>query len=491
MTVSGSQAQQDWEYAREIKTPFVLRLTSGLVVSCEEILRLLPGRRLVCRARVVTDDSAGELRRDQSDQVLIKLFMGSAQEQEATEDRQGVQAIARANILTPALLRDDRVQDKGYPVLVFEFLEAAQQFKDAWKATDQQPALLKKLLQMVATEHAAGLRQRDFHLKNFLLGQDGSLYAIDGGDYALGPVSKSMVLRNLGMLFGHLPREVLLGTPEWVQVYNDVRGWGRHQLSFTAVLKNADRFRRTRARRIARKAYRNCSEFVVRKYGHYQVYQRRSFDANALNQWLDQQDVMDISEHDQLLKPGNSQTVWRTGIASRAIVVKRYNLKNWLHVLKRSITRSRASRSWENAFYLRAYHIATPEPLAMIEERWGPFRRRAWLLTEWSDGVSAKRHLRKVGDSPGVRRDMQNLAEIIRCMAKNGIVHGDLKATNFLVGDGQVDLIDLDSMTFPATGWLQRRGVAADQQRFLANWTGTWLLSTFERLLQQSSKRIF
>ena len=58
--------RQDWEYARDIGLPFTLELVSGPPLVCREILRCLPGRRLVCRA-----EQGGNT-------LLVKLFMGQA-----------------------------------------------------------------------------------------------------------------------------------------------------------------------------------------------------------------------------------------------------------------------------------------------------------------------------------------------------------------------------------------------------------------------------
>jgi len=98
-------SRQDWEYRREIALPFSLQLDDARPLRCEEILRLLPGRRLVCRA-------------DQDGQpVLVKLFMGKDAQREAREDAAGIRAMMAAAIETPPLRLESRVADKGYPVL--------------------------------------------------------------------------------------------------------------------------------------------------------------------------------------------------------------------------------------------------------------------------------------------------------------------------------------------------------------------------------------
>lgn len=472
--------REDWEYARDISLPFELSLDDGKRLVCEQILRLLPGRRVVCRAR-------------QGDQaVLIKLFMGKGCQREANEDAAGVEALMSAGISTPPLLYRDTVSGKGYPVLVFEFLPDAQQFWQAWRDPNAKENLLDQLISMVAQQHQAGLWQRDFHLRNYLVDQQGQLQAIDGGDYAVGKVSHRTTLHNLGMLFGHLPRELLLDSERWVEAYRQARHWSPEQLKSQTVLRAADRFRRKRASRISRKGYRNCSEFLVREYRQLRVYQRRDLDVNALNLWLDAQ-LAGVGEQDgTLLKAGNSQTVWREMLADREVVIKRYNLKSWLYRLKRALVRSRASRAWEAALKLRAYHVNTPEPLAMIEERAGPLRRRAWLITDYQQGQGAGQYFSGLEHNEMHQRQLDNILDMVQALALNGVVHGDLKATNFILDQEQEQgwLIDLDSMRFPRLRLVQRRGVSGDLKRFGDNWQRGWVHDASKQRIERITQKL-
>ena len=151
--------RQDWEYGREIGLPFTLRLESGRKLVCAKLLRCLPGRRLVCKAYL------------DHEPVLMKLFLDSQMEQEMAADSAGVEGLVAAHVRTPDLLARDRVAGKGYPLLLFEYLPDTSSFRGAWESAQapRQSALIADLLRMVASQHQAGLRQRDFHLRNFLL----------------------------------------------------------------------------------------------------------------------------------------------------------------------------------------------------------------------------------------------------------------------------------------------------------------------------------
>jgi len=455
--VTQADSRKDWEHKREISLPFLLSLETGGELECTEVLRCLPGRRLVCKAHL------------NGKPVLMKLFLDAHMEQEAAGDAAGVKALMDAQISTPALLSPDRVAGEGYPLLLFEYLPDTSSFREAWEMAGAgvQRSLISELLHMVAMQHLAGLRQRDFHLRNFLLDHAGRLYAIDGGDYLISdvPVSKIPALKNLGVLFGHLPRRVLVQQPELLQHYLTPRQWQAEPELIEQVYAGANSFRRRRAKVISRKAFRNCSEFRVRRKDGLHICQRRDLHEQALDEWIDQSRLDLLPDSDVMLKPGNSQTVWQTRIDGMEVVVKRYNLKSWRHALRRAFSRSRASRSWENAHALRAYHIKTPEPLAMIEQRTGPIRQRAWFITRVADGIGANRFFRGK-ETVDVESNVARLAKLISAFGEDELLHGDMKATNFILSGQDVEVIDLDSMRQDAGA----AEIAEDRRRFLANW---------------------
>ncbi len=447
----------DWERGRDIRLPFRVTLEDGRELRCEKILRLLPGRRLVCRAGL-----GGET-------FLAKLFLGEEAEREARADADAVRAMMRGGIPTPALREEAKVRGRPHRALLFDYLPRARSFREAWTAGDAgtRQRLLDDLLRLVARQHRAGLQQRDFHLGNFILGAAGGLYAIDGGDLRVSPHprGRTAALADLAMLFGHLPRPEL--SRERLAAYFEERGWPPDSGFEKRLRRAADHARHRRARRIGRKAFRNCSEFLVRRQGRFHLCQRRDLDPSVLDAWMAAGGLAPRTG-ERLLKEGNSQTVWQSRLGGRPVVVKRYNLKNRQHALRRALSRSRASRSWENAHRLRAYHIATPEPLAMIEERRGPFRGRAWLITAPAPGQGADRYLREALDET----DMVRLAEVVNAFADNQLAHGDMKASNFIMDEARVQVIDLDSMRRHRLPWRRRAAIHRDQARFLENWSG-------------------
>ena len=455
--------------------PFRVDLRGSRPLVCEAVYRHLPGRRMVCAAL------------HGGDRVLAKLFFGTKGERDARRERKAALALAEAGIATPRLLGFEREASTGWPVLLYEFIHSTTTLADAWSGSDElrRSRLMAQLLVMQARLHEAGLRQRDPHLDNFLLDADERLIAIDAGGYAVqgGALGRSASVDNLGLLLAQFPRPVLRQQAPALEAYAGARGW--EPAGFLSALeRRAGRWRRWRALKLGRKSLRNCTEFLVREKGGLRIHQRRELDPERLDRWIEAGGLAPEAS-EALLKDGNSQTVWSGRLEGRGVVVKRYNPRGLLQILRRTLGGSRAARAWRNAHWLRACHIPTPVPWAMIEERRHGLLVRSWLITEQAPGQPAQR---VIGEGVGESR-LLPLVEVVRAFADLGLVHGDMKASNFILGDQGVQVIDLDSLRWPRWRWLRRRGVRADRERFLRNWTPA-LARRFRALLSGGGHRV-
>ena len=84
------------------------------------------------------------------------------------------------------------------------------------------------------------------------------------------------------------------------------------------------------------------------------------------------------------LKRGRTATLARVEVNGRQLVIKRYNIKGPVHALSRSWRPSRAWHSWLEGHRLNFLGIATPRPLALVEQRAGPLRGKArWVSADW------------------------------------------------------------------------------------------------------------
>ncbi len=429
-------------------------------------VRELPGRRRVCRALW------------QGRPVYAKLFHGRKSGRDAGRDARGARALAQAAIPAPALLYDGATADGSGRVLVYAAIEEGCNAEDAWRAlvrdADARLALAERLVATVAAHHNAGLVQRDMYLKNFLV-TEAAVFTLDGDAIRPLPVlfGRAAALANLALLLSKFDADDDVWLPRLHAAYVRGRGWQVREADVRRLRARTAALRRRVASRYAdAKVFRPCSDVVVtRDFHRYRAIARRH-DTPALQALLDDLDRRLAGDGARPLKRGNTCTVAAMQLDGREVVVKRYNIKNFWHGLSRAWRSSRAAVSWANAHRLGVYGIATPAPLALQERRWGPLRREAYFV---ADRVEAPDALAFFAD-PAIPRGRKaeaamRIARLMDKLARLGVVHGDMKATNLkMLPDGTPVLLDLDALHEPRLRGRLRRGLVRDLRRLLQNW---------------------
>ncbi len=424
-----------------------------------QVLRVLPGRRVVGRALW------------QGRTVLAKLFVGAegaANRQAASAETEGLQRMQSAAVPSPKVIHASDLAGDGCAVLL-EYLASAQTMAAAWSdASEERLSMyerLEMLFSIVGRLHAAGYGHADLHLGNVLLA-GGRAYLIDGDAVHTFPdeagAHAKAQLANLALGLVQLP---LWTVPGWSKVLAAYAAAGAALPSREAIDVAVRLARGRRLRRFLSKTGRDCSEFSIerrlsRVVGCVRVMRETLLPLlGAPDAWVAQ---------GAMLKDGGTCTVVRAVAGSIDCVLKRYNLKNFRHALSRSWRPSRAWHSWRAGHLLRHLGIATPEPLAVLEERFGPLRRRAFLVTRHCPGRSLLEQL-DAGREPA-RDEAAALLELFAALHSMRIEHGDLKATNLLWLDGQIWVVDLDAMHRHASTTSYVRAWRRDRRRFLANW---------------------
>jgi len=427
------------------------------------LLRVLPGRRYV---------GAGVWR---GRTVLAKLLVGRKAARHFQRERRGARLLAEQGLSTPLLLVDGLKQGEG-GWLLFEFLDGAQSLADAWSKVeslpllaDEQQQVLAKALTAIAQMHGKGLWQDDLHLDNLLL-QDGKLYLIDGAgirvEQAGKPLSRQKVLENLGVFFAQLPKALEPFIEELLVHY--LLSNGEHALPLETLLKQVDKVRGWRLKDFLRKVARECSLFSVR-HGAFGLRAIRREEEALLGPVLDQADA--LLARGPLYKNGGSATVGRVDIGGRPLVLKRYNIKGFSHWLKRFWRPTRAWHSWREGNRLAFLGIATPRPLAVLEQRFFWLRSRAYLLTEHLAGPDVIERFAPYVESGEVPpAELEALEQLFAELIRERISHGDFKGHNLFWQDDRWVLIDLDSMRQHASPHSFAKAYARDRARFMRNW---------------------
>ena len=168
-------------------------------------------------------------------------------------------------------------------------------------------------------------------------------------------------------------------------------------------------------------------------------------------------------------------------------MVKRYNIKHWLHWLKRFWRPSRAWHSWIEGNRLELLGIATPRPLAVLERRWCWLRGRAYLVTEYCGGEDLIARFAAHVDGVPPEEELAALDRLFAALIRERISHGDFKGHNLFWDGGRWSLIDLDAMRQHASQASFAHAYGRDRARFLRNWPAD---SALHRLLDARLPRL-
>lgn len=430
--------------------PCRLTLANDHTLILNQLLRVLPGKRITG-----IGDFAGQ-------NLIVKLFIDPRHgERHWQRERQGIESLQRAGLPTPSVHSVGRLADGGHYILS-EFIENAQSFADMDALTLR--TALPRLFALLGRMHVHGLIHDDAHLGNFLW-RDNTIWILDG-DAIRATHNRTAHQRNLALLLTQLPPTVddtLTMTLCSAYVQDNP-----HPLPPPKRMqKLVDQLKRQRLRIWLKKTLRECSQFSLQKsFRHFTVTLRDEADflapiVAAPDRWL---------RAGQLIKAGKTASVALIEHAGRRLVIKRYNIKNPWHALSRCWRPSRAWHAWLAAHRLLFLGIATPRPLALIERRLGPFRREAWLITEYCEGGNIVDFFAAHGDSGLSMSTLHATRRFFHRLYAERIIHGDLKATNLLWHDDQIFLIDLDAMWQYDCPMGFQRAWRKERQRFLRNW---------------------
>ncbi|MEM7077989.1 MAG: hypothetical protein AAF513_05095 [Pseudomonadota bacterium] len=431
---------------------------SAIDLEFKTLHRILPGRRLSGIAKLSDQD------------VFAKLFYGKDARRYWVREMEGAQHLATATCASPPLLASGAIDDDGgYYVLYAALLDGRP--LDATCDADLRSATIS-----IAQLHTAGFIQSDIHLENFVH-SDGMTYIVDADS-----VRPTQLLRehfaNLAMLWAQRPAIFDAAMPELLEAYAQTRG--------TYVQKMADvkalggllvKQRRARVKRYLKKTERECSEFVQAGDWHHHWLCDRGFDQTLQKFKHFPEDLFELGDK---LKTGNSATVVRLKLDGRAFVIKRYNVRNPWHRVRRWF-KSRARAAWRNGHWLAFMGLPVARPLALLEQRWGPLRGVAYLVMP----DCGDRHLGQVLDDQDelFAPLAAQMVHILKRLKAAEIAHGDMKATNFVYAlcdtSARLSIIDYDALRYGD----QRK----DRARFLKNWReDPELAAVWENLLQEA-----
>lgn len=174
----------------------------------------------------------------------------------------------------------------------------------------------------------------------------------------------------------------------------------------------------------------------------------------SMSQLLDNLDH-ELSTASDFLKKGTSSTVVKCECDGQVLVIKRANMRSRYHAFRRLFQPSRAKKNWDYAQRLKAVGISTFEPIAMVEKRWGPFRRESYFICNFLVGKDLNEGFVNGGIPIHEQEEVaDNIVQLVKKLAKEGLYHRDLNLTNIILIDKTPYIIDLDSMQRYKKSWI-------------------------------------
>jgi tRNA A-37 threonylcarbamoyl transferase component Bud32 len=176
-------------------------------------------------------------------------------------------------------------------------------------------------------------------------------------------------------------------------------------------------------------------------------------------------------EKGHVIKSGAATTVATVSSGAKKYFIKRYNTRNTLYSVTRSLIPSRAAVTWHAAQLLESIGVPTARPLAILEKRWGPIKLESYIIHEHINSIHGMKYFAE-GASPKPEWDQaaSEIIDILFTLKRSLIIHGDLKAHNFIINNDSPLLIDLDSIKSFHYKFIFNKKYAKDLSRFKRNW---------------------
>ena len=473
-------ARADYQFP----TPFIIELEQGEFFA-EKLVRLIPKRRMV-----VFGSWRGV-------PAVAKIFFDRIHAvRHLTAEVTGIKVMQENKIPTPELLYSGPAADQGIQILICEQLTNANDLDMLWSQRESDESLLPTLQAVmieVATQHVLGVLQRDMHLGNFLV-TDKVIYTIDGAQIEAKPalIGRKESMENLALLISQLGAGVDGLKHALFLHYARARGWllkpaDTREMQFQIKKSDVDRWQR-----YGKKIFRASTDFIELKRLGWKGMAQRRYLGDELQAFIKNPDAVFSKPETVMLKDGRSSTVVKANFDGQELVIKRYNMKNAWHRMRRMLRYTRAQRSWRLAQKLCLFNVNTALPVAYLESNWLGVRGKSYFVMKYIPGNDVKSYLAEFEQEPYAAANvMQRVANLLMSLTKLDVTHGDLKATNIIINEhGHPYLIDLDGAIEHLSLAGLHRAWRSERKRFMRNFEDLPAISeVLNRLMRSHHSR--
>ena len=446
--------------------PFTVDLEKGSFIA-EQVVRLIPGRRMVAFGVW------------QGKPAVAKLFYDRNHAGRHYEkDLAGVEVMVEKKIPTATLKNDGATRDEKVYALIFDRIQKGESLEKIWQMRecidDVLPTLQAVMIEL-ATQHVLGVMQSDMHMGNFIVGGK-IIYTLDGADITSQDMmlSREVSMKNLALFLSQLGAGVNGLQEQLFRHYAKARGWLLKPQESREMRLLIKKWNESRWKSYEKKIFRDSSEFISMRRFTMRGTMRRDHAGEEFNQFIQQPDAVFSRSDAVMLKNGRSSTVIKTELDGRELVIKRYNMKNIWHRLRRALRDTRAHQSWRLAQKLNLFYVNTAKPVAYIESNVMGVRGHSYYVTTYVKGQDLKQTLSAAQSQAQSMSLVGRVSALMRSLVGLEITHGDLKATNILVNEQhQPVFIDLDGAREHLSSVGLHKAWKQEVQRLLQNFDDT------------------
>jgi len=450
-------------------------------LTCTALLRAIPGRRHVYNA--LWDDKS----------VIVKIFTHKIRaKHHLKRERRGLELLHKRQLNAPKLLFTGQTQIGQWAMVVEEIVGSSTTLDVFNERSDSTGKLdlLVLVARELARQHSKAVLQKDLHLGNFLLAPvpaqpqvqaDDKVFALDAGQmrFFSREVTRNKGISQLASLACCLEAGDTQSIRRLCQQYFYARGWQFEKSDELLLQKQLTMHGKRGIRRGLKKCLRTSKRYLrIRTHSYLAVFDKSFCKGAEMLDFVKQIDK--LMDEGRILKNGRTSYVSRLAWNDKEVVVKRYNHKGFIHSLRHTIKKSRASRGWLHAHRLRMLNIDTPKPVAFVEQHKWWVVWKSYLVTEFVPGQNLYDFLRDNSITEEKQSNVtRQVKEMLDKLNKHKISHGDLKHSNILITDTGPVLTDLDAMRAHKWNWTYNVRQQKDLRRLLRQLPQRSVLASF------------
>jgi len=166
----------------------------------------------------------------------------------------------------------------------------------------------------------------------------------------------------------------------------------------------------------------------------------------------------------KVIKHETGHHIVSLNLEGQKIFIKKYQIKNTLHLIRKVFSKSRALNSWLAIHWLRSAGISTVEPIVMYEKLNSYTTLDSYLITILIEGNRLDEVCKENMKDLIIASRMQSFFKRLQWIGFN---HGDAKTSNFFIDQEKLIVFDLDISMRSVFNVVTEKKIKKDIERIL------------------------